>query len=420
MLTQTVRPLLAEQYSDMLARDFRSRNALLSSHSHTLNDLARFDQRMLTCLQGMMLLKEQTSAYLRSQLQEPLSAGELFSVALFAIGTDDEFLLSGCLGLAQALPRLVPVIFSAADWMPEQSSLWPQILSFPVYRAYVTATRNDQVTSATFSQQDIQTLIDQGRYVDFLLYFLYRSASPLFTPVLKIVFSSGREELILQGCRAVLCSHSLTDDYTDTAVKHLRRLSHSKRDDIRIPAVQYLLTHQTVSSRNLVSELAEDGTDIRLLIKAMGWSGLPEYIPSLMTYFDKSEYARLSTLSVISVTGSLPEQDGWQCKKDEEPRFTVTSESADIPPHDPEQGVSWPEREAFERWWQIHHERFTPNTPHLCGQLTTQEGLNTVLKQGYLCFRPLALMRMRKFSEQAALPAPEQYLLSGLMSTENK
>ncbi|QMJ05006.1 hypothetical protein HVY04_18500 [Citrobacter freundii] len=419
MLTRTVRPLLAEQYSDMLARDFRSRSTLLSSHCHTLSDLARFDQHMLTCLQGMMLLKEQTSAYLRGQLQEPLSAGELFSVALFAVGTDDEFLLSGCLGLTQVLPRLLPVLLSTADWMPAQSSLWSQILSLPACRAYVAATRNDQVTSVMFSQKDVLALIEQGRCVDYLLYFLCRNDSPLFIPALEMVFSSGRDELILQGCRAVLCLHFLADKYTDTAVRLLHLLTHSKRGSIRITAAQYLLIHQADVSHDLVSRFAEDDTDIRLLIQAMGWSGLPEYIPSLMTYFDKPEYARLSVLSVIAITGSLPERDGWQCKKSEENRLTAIPGSADIPQRDPEQGVSWPEKETFDRWWQTHRGNFTPDMSYLCGQLTTPEGLNTVLKQGYLYFRPLALMRMRQFSERAALPAPAQHLLSGL-TTENK
>lgn len=51
MLTRTMRPLLAEQYSDMLAQDYRLRSALLSSYSHTVGELQQFDCRMLTYLE---------------------------------------------------------------------------------------------------------------------------------------------------------------------------------------------------------------------------------------------------------------------------------------------------------------------------------------------------------------------------------
>ncbi|MGG5835784.1 hypothetical protein [Huaxiibacter chinensis] len=410
MLARAIRPQLAEQYTDMLAKMYRSRRMLLSSYRHTLRDLVWCDRQILTHLEGMMSLKEQSSVYLRGQIQEPLSPGELFSVALFAAGTDDEFLLSGCMGLAQALPRLLPVLFSVVDRMPEQSGLWPQMMSLPTCRAYIAATRNDRAASVVFSQRDLLALIEQGRCIDFLLYFLCRNASPLFVPALETVFSSGREELILQGCRAVLCSRPQADNYTRTAISHLLLLAHSKNEDIRLAAVRHLLTHQAVTPRDFVRDLTEEDTDIRLLIKAMGWSGLPEYIPALVAYFDEPEYARLSALSVISVTGSLPERDGWQCNKEKDVHRTVDSESADIPETDPEEGVSWPERAAFEQWWRVHQGDFAPDMPYLCGQLTTPEGLETVLKQGYLNLWPLAFMRMGQFSERADRPAINQSL----------
>lgn len=78
MLTRTVRPLLAEQYADMLAQDYRLRNVLLSSYHHDFSSLLQFDRRMQTYLDGMLLLKEETSEYLRGQLQERLSPGSYF------------------------------------------------------------------------------------------------------------------------------------------------------------------------------------------------------------------------------------------------------------------------------------------------------------------------------------------------------
>ena len=125
MLTRTVQPLLAEQYTDMLAQDYRQRNVLLSSYHHDFNSLLAFDYRIQTYLDGMLLLKGETTEYLRGQLQELLSPGELFSVAVFAANTNDEFLLSGCLGLVQGIPRLLPSLLAVTGWMSEASALWP-------------------------------------------------------------------------------------------------------------------------------------------------------------------------------------------------------------------------------------------------------------------------------------------------------
>jgi|GEM_PF-1736528 len=414
MLTRIIRPQLAEQYSDMLAQDFRLRHALLSSYCHTFRDLNRFDKRILEYLKGMILLKEHTSDYLNQQLQEPLSAGGFFSIALFAANTNDEFLMSGCLGLIQALPPIFPAFCCAVNWMSPQSELWPLLMALPVCRAYAAVTRGDIPNSVNFNQQDIQTIIDQGQCVDFLLSALYSSASPLFTPTLETLFSSGRDELIFQGCRAIVCSDSMSTEHIDAATEQLYRLTRSNKKDLRNAAVKYLLAHQTGIADSLLNEMIDEGADSRLLIQAMGWSGLAKFIPTLMDYYDVPKYAKLSALSVISITGSLPEQDGWQRKKEVEMPSKLTHESDDIPEHDPEQGMCWPDKTAFAGWWQTHQGRFSSDTHYLCGQPTTQEGLNTVLNKGYLNLRPMAFIRQGMFAEKVNLPSVNTELLFNL------
>lgn len=140
----------------------------------------------------------------------------------------------------------------------------------------------------------------------------------------------------------------------------------------------------------------------------MGWSGLAEYIPSLAAFFDEQRYARLSMLSTVAITGSLPERDGWQIKKEDVPPPTADINSTEIPENDPEQGVSWPDRTAFNRWWQANQGYLNSERPYLCGQPVTSEGLKAVIANGYLNLRPLALMRSGRFSELSSLPAINQ------------
>ncbi|ECC1743790.1 hypothetical protein J5L86_002101 [Salmonella enterica] len=418
MLTRTVRALLAEQYTDMLAQDYRLRNVLLSSYHHDFGSLLQFDQRIQSYLDGMLLLKEETAAYLRGQLQELLSPGELFSVAAFAANANDEFLLSGCLGLAQGMPRLLPSLLAVTSWMPEASALWSLITSHPACRVFASVMREGITSPAVFTQQEVISLIENGQCVDFLLWFLRKGNSPLFVPAIKQVFSSGQDALILQGCRAILCQRPSADEYIEIVREQLLLLAHSKKTDIRTQAVRYLLVCSLCDPRALISALSEQG-DTRLLIQAMGWSGLAEYIPSLAAFFDEQRYARLSMLSVVAITGSLPERDGWQMKKEDEMLPAPDPDLADIPEIDPEQGVSWPDRTAFNHWWRANQGNLGSESPYLCGQPVTSEGLATVIANGYLNLRPLAIMRSGMFPEQSSLPAASQCQIFN-MSFKNK
>lgn len=166
-----------------------------------------------------------------------------------------------------------------------------------------------------FTQQEIISLLENGLCVDFLLWFLRKNNSPLFVAAIKQVLSSGQEALILQGCRAILCLRPLSDEYIEIVREQLLLLASSKKTDIRTQAVRYLLACALCEPRALINTLSEGKEDTRLLIQAMGWSGLAEYIPSLAAFFDEQRYARLSMLSTVAITGSLPERDGWQMKK---------------------------------------------------------------------------------------------------------
>lgn len=419
MFVRTARHLIAEQYTDMLAQDYRLRNVLLSSYHHDLGSLLQFDRRMQAYLEGMLYLKEETAEYLRGLLQELLSPGELFSVALFAANANDEFLLSGCLGLAQGIPRLLPALLTVVGWMDTNSSLWPVMMSHPGCRAFAAVMRADISGPITFTQQEIITLFENRQCVDFLLWFLGKSNSALFVPAIKRVFDSGQDDLILQGCRAVLCLRPQASEYIDVTKEQLLRLVHSNREDVRTLAVKYLLAYSVYEPQALINTLSEKKSDTRLLIQAMGWSGLTDCIPSLTDYFDEPEYARLSLLSVVAITGSLPERDGWQIKKGDETSSSMESDSAGIPEDEPEQGVSWPDRAAFQRWWTVNNGTLNSGLPGLCGKPVTTEGLAAVIANGFLNLRSLAVMRSGRFSELSALPAINQYEIFNMQS-ENR
>lgn len=409
MLTSTIYTQLAEQYADMLAQNFRARKVLLSSYHHTFSDLLRFDNRIYAFLDGVTHLKKEVAQYFSAQLESIFSPADLFSVALFAAYANDKFLLSGCLGLVQAMPHLLPALCSAIDWMPAKSSLWPLIVSLPSCRAYMATMRLDKALAAdAFTQKDIMGLIEQGSHVDYLLNFLHKSTSPLFIPAMETVFSSNQENLILQGCRALSHAALISERLNSTAAQHLVSLSQSNNIAVRTSAIKYLLTRYKKHSNNLIADLETQNTDTRLLIKAKGWSGLTKFIPSLIDFFDIPEYARLSTLSVISITGSIPEQDNWQGKKREYSSPQIAPDSRDIPEQDQEHGICWPDKSGFERWWQASRENFTPARSYLFGQPTTPAGLSKVLDKGYLYLRPLALTWMGQFTELSTLPATHQ------------
>lgn len=355
----------------------------------------------------MVLLKRETSEYLREQLDEVLSVGDLFSVALFAASVEDEFLLSGSIGLVQAMPRLLPALLAVTNWMPASSTSWSLIMEHPACRVYVAMTGNRPSLPITFSKQEVVTLIEQNQCVMHLLCFLHASGSSLFIPALKMALFSERDDIRICGCQTVFHLSGLPNEYIRIANENLHHLVRSKDKDVRAQAVKYLMSYSSDECLSIVSTLKQ-GADTRLVIQAMGWSGLTAYISPLMAYFDEPDYARLSMLSVISITGSLPERDGWQKRVDDGPSMKTLSESAEIPVSLPEQGICWPDVAKFQRWWKAKRSCFSSYASYLGGLVTTHENLSTIIADGVLNLRPLAAMRLRMLPEFTALPAERQ------------
>jgi hypothetical protein len=412
--------MLAEQYSDILAQDYRLRNVLLSSYHHNFSDLRQFDVRMVTCLNGMRLLKEEVASYLTNQLDEILSPGDLFSIALFAASINNEHLLSGCMGLAQAIPKLLPALLTAIDWMPKSSTLWPLLTAHPACRAYTSIKNNPFSLSAMFSQKEITALIEQNKYLKYLLCALHLSGSPFFIPTLDMILFSDRDDIKICACQAIIKIKGMPEKYIIIAREVFLQLSESTNHDVRIQAIRYLAIYFFDDVAPVINELRKQEDDIGLMIQAMGWSGQVRHIPSLLSYFEDPNYARLSTLAIISITGSLPEKDGWQGENEDTTLLKVDSESAEIPIDITEQRVCWPDASRFERWWHTKVSQFNTQLTYLGGLESTPKNLSAIINNGYLNLRPLAAIRSGQFPEFTALPADQQQVIFASLSEDKQ
>lgn len=71
-----------------------------------------------------------------------------------------------------------------------------------------------------------------------------------------------------------------------------------------------------------------------------------------------------------------------------------------IPKSDADEALSWPDKPAFERWWNLHSSNVEKFSPYIGGHPATVAGLRTVLNQGLLALHPLAIARLQYLKQK--------------------
>lgn len=385
-----VSPILAEQYADMHALDFRHRNTLLDSYHHDFVDLQQWDYRLANYMDGLILLANETERYLQEQLLSPLSVGDLFTIALFAVRTQNRLLLDGCMGLLQVLPQYIPAFKRLIDWLPSQSWVWEPLCAYPQLKAMVMYLRRDVGLQYRLTEQEIAYLADKKYAAPFLTYALYAQQSAHAGSITKELMLLGGEHTKIEMVDAML-RHHLEPESSKAWLFELMQSSH---DDIVLRAMRLFTLHTSYTQSEYDAVIESFITDARIFIQSLGLSGYVSNIPRLIEYFEHPDYARLSAAAVTTITGSLPEECGWHLPKEQD-RASPETNSADMPASDPDVSLSWPDKHAFLSWWQSHANHFTNDQIYLNGYSVSEEGLLSTLTHGSLVLRQVASERLQ-------------------------
>lgn len=391
MLTESVNPILVEQYADMHAVDFRRRRLLLESYEHDLDNLYQWDMRLLNYMRGLELLSDYAESYLQEQLLSPLSVGDVFTIALFSVRTKNSLLLEGCLTLTQAIPHLIPAIKSLVEWAPIESILWQQLNNHPYFKALAIYLRPEVSQLCQLTENDITYLYDKAEHASLLIYALFNQKHPDAHDITKVLLATENAS-IKTAIIDVLLRYHLPVSLKNEEV--LFPLMYASTSDVALKATRLFTLYTHYSAAEYHTVVTQDNVDKRIYIQALGWSGHTSNIPLLVEYLDDPEYARLSAASITTITGSLPGKCGWNEKNVE--RFLAPVAGFSVSPDDdPDITLTWPDKGAFLHWWQLNAGRFDANGTYLNGVPTHNDGLSSVLRYGSLILRRLAAERLQ-------------------------
>lgn len=392
-LKTAVAPVLAEQYADMLALDFRARQALLTSYSHNVGDLLTWDARMQAYIEGLLLLRDEASVYFDEQLASPLSRGDVFALGIFAACSKNAALMDGCCRLTQAMPQFLPVMGNIIKWTPATSILWSCIEDYPALRLLTNWLRPDIRQPGPVRPAEIAGLLTQHALIPALVYGLHLQSSPDYVAIVKMLLQPA-DPRITCGVLTAILARRLPDGGLPVHTL-LCQLMQAKQAGIRLQATQLSLLCTPHSHDDTLAYIETHTGDTRLYIQALGISGYVSHINRLREFLDIPEYTRLSTASISMITGALPEVAGWAGNAPpvlaQQPKIA----NGAIPDEDPDAALSWPDAPVFDRWWQSHARQFDHPIPYLGGHPTTGTGLMKVLQQGAMALRPQAALRLQ-------------------------
>ena len=433
MLATSTHGALADQYLDRLAFGWQRRSHAACSHVIDFGDLSVWDNSLHACVQGLTLTGPASIQLIQSRLEDSLSKGEFFAIALHAINIQDAKIHSSCIGLVQSLERLREVYRDALAWSSLNSARWALAQWAPTYDVRdVHAAPGGHWSHGTVTllccqiYPELLAENDHGGWLSELSEACTTTqadpAQPqLASALMRLALVNGKPALV-QAAELLLTSpianlRCLAAQVLLWQPKQQRTPAMSQK---AIDALLALVSADTPADEEQASQAAwalacwrfadfdvvlatlatrPDGLDTYL--RALGWSGSMQKVPLLMSYLDDPKYARLAGASLSMLTGSLPARDGWQA----EPVDSPLSEAEDgskkenltstaIPAAKPYADLPPPDTAGFERWWSGNRKNFGSANTWLAGLPDSNSNLTNVLQCGKLAWRSVAARRV--------------------------
>jgi len=384
-------PVLASQYSDMLAHEWRMRRRRVESSTHDFAHLQRTDQRIQAYLDAFSLLGPGGAASLHDRLHEALSEGELFALAAHALIVEDHSLAKACIGLVQAMPGFTQVFCAALEWIDWQGvefalSLWPadDVLRQAIVLRAIAAHRRPLESS--YVADCVPRLSDAPIVQLSALRCALATGEPGWAQQAPEMLTAPAPELRLAAAEAMLV---FGDEATRAgALDVLLDLSWASGRVTGL-ATRELMTLGGRQAQELLDGLGDDPANLRQHIAAMGWSGVLAHVPRLASLLEEPGLARAAGAALTLITGSDPLADGWGADEPQQARPADT-DSDFIPPNDSEAQLPRPDPAKFAAWWSAHHGHFQGTGRCLAGRPRSIDSLIAILREGRLAHRPQA------------------------------
>ncbi|WP_244105486.1 hypothetical protein [Burkholderia ambifaria] len=407
---------LVDRYADLLAMGWRRRTTMLASSAVDFSDLAEFDDQLLAALESLLLLGKPATLRMQVSTPDPVRAGEMFAMTLYALASDNHEMLDACQALATAIPDLRGGMVDAFEWAP----------ATPRVRAHVEALPSSiRLPLVGVRHRDFPGVAQQALEQ---LHTIQEPTAVEIADALQLVQGVGRHDLASAAQRYL--NHASPEvrftaaqtllalapaDHTPSACDTFDQLLSDSAVDTGgfRTALRSLTLHAPDRAARHLERLAQSG-EIRLYLIALGWLGRISAVPVLMEHLVEPQTARVAAASLSLITGADPVRDDWQGPK---MLLNGADEFADneIPDVDPDAHLPWPDAAAFAAWWHVHGPRFGNANGYFAGRPITPEWLGEVLISGPLAWRPLAAEHLQRLTRGPRFPtrlsAPAQRAL---------
>ena len=157
-------------------------------------------------------------------------------------------------------------------------------------------------------------------------------------------------------------------------------------------------------ARELLGSQARNPKRRRAVIRAVGASGDPHYVPWLIRQMETVEVARVAGEAFAMITGAdLAYEDlerDWPEGFEAGPTEDPADENVDL---DPDEDLPWPEPERVQAWWQARAGQFEAGRRYLAGRPVEAAGCREVLAAGFQRQRRAAALELALMDPKAPL-----------------
>ena len=432
MLTDSTRAQLAELYTDAVALNWQRRAKILQSPTKTFADLRQSDQQLRSGIDALILLGRLGREKMKGALEEPLTRGEFFALAAYALTAGDSELIEASFALARSMPNLHDPLLSAIEWQQPSAGLDDALAALaPALRLRIAAGFGMQRVLPLAQIEAIYTAlcgpVPTPAMLVPALQFVQKVGTFEMAQFAEYHLEHALPEVRLHAAQALIAL--LDPRYAMREVKALQELtSAGVAMDIRTSALKTLALHAPDQARDVLQGFADgvcasaDTVLQRLILQGYGWIGRIDAIPMLIDHLADPASARLAAASITRITGSEPMRDGWSGDAPVLVQKPRDSGDDTLAAPDPDAELPWPSRDRFTTWWDAQRSQYQTGIPYIFGRPASAPELLKILSHGALASRPLAAERLQRLTRHPRFPtespAPKQSTLFPILPKE--
>jgi len=410
-------PAVVSQHVEEAASLRAVRSVLVRAPHVELLQLGRADERLHAHLDGLLVAGDDGYRLAQTALETP-GVGQLFAVAVTAIGRHDRAQVDRLLALVGVVPDAARALATACGWVSPASlrgliadllgsadvtRRWLGVAACALHRVDPGAVLASAIedTSGLLRAQALQAAGQVGR-VDLLEACI--SCADDADPSAR--FRAAASALQLGGgVRAARVLQTIAQERGAFSRQALRLL---------------LLQTDLPQARAEVRELLARQAPMHLVIQATGWAGDVQTVPWLIQQMVDPPQARVAGEAFSLLTGADLARLDLEGPAPDTVEGGPTEEAHDDSiALDEDEGLPWPDVARVQVWWEVNRPRMPTGTRCLMGAAADEAHCQHVLRTGGQRQRAVAailllLMRPGGMLFNVAAPAPRQQRLLGL------